>query len=146
MAAEEARDPKRLSPRFRTPHFATIAGGLIGVAAIYSDSLINISGQSLTASIVTMSVFGAIVMYSMSTASLFRLRRIEPNLERPYLAPFYPIAPAFALIMAAVALTALIYYNPVIFLIFAAIMAVAVGVGVMVQPWAADAPVEPETL
>ena len=146
MAAEEARDPKRLSPRFRTPHFATIAGGLIGVAAIYSDSLINISGQSLTASIVTMSVFGAIVMYLMSMASLFRLRRIEPNLERPYLAPFYPIAPAFALIMAAVALTAMIYYNPVIFLIFAGIMAVAVGVGVMVQPSAADAPVEPETL
>lgn len=91
-----------------------------------------------------MSGFGAIVMYLMSMASLFRLRRIEPNLERPYLAPFYPIAPAFALIMAAVALTAMIYYNPVIFLIFAAIMPVAVGV--MVQPSAADAPVEPETL
>jgi ethanolamine permease len=135
---------RRLSPRFRTPHFATIAGGLVGVAAIYSDSLINISGQSLTASIVTMSVFGAIVMYLMSMASLFRLRRIEPNLERPYLAPFYPIAPAFALIMAAVALTAMIYYNPVIFLIFAAIMAVAVGVGVMVQPSAPEVLAGPE--
>ena len=137
---------QRLSPRFRTPHFATIAGGLIGVAAIYSDSLINIAGQSLTASIVTMSVFGAIVMYLMSMASLFRLRRIEPELERPYLVPFYPAAPAFAFIMAAVALTAMIYYNLVIFLIFAATMAVAVGVGLIVQPPAADTPVEPETL
>jgi hypothetical protein len=38
----------------------------------------------------------------------------------------------------------MIYYNPVIFLIFAAIMAVAVGVGVMVQPSAPEVLAGPE--
>jgi ethanolamine permease len=116
----------RLHPRFRTPHLATVAGGLVGVAAIYSDNLVGIAGQSLTASIVTMSVFGALVMYVMSMASLFRLRRTEPALARSYRAPLYPYAPGFALGMALLALVAIIYYNPAIFLVFAAIMAVAV--------------------
>ncbi len=121
----------RLHPRFRTPHVATIAGGVVGIGAIYSDSLINIAGQSLTASIVTLSVFGALVMYGMSMLSLFRLRRREPVLDRPYRAPLYPAAPAFALLMSAVALAAMIYYNPLIFLLFAAIMLVAVAASVL---------------
>ncbi|CAN5175212.1 ethanolamine permease [soil metagenome] len=121
----------RLHPRFRTPHIATVAGGVVGVLAIYSDSVIAIAGQSLTASIVTMSVFGALVMYMMSMLSLFRLRRREPGLERPFRAPLYPYAPAFALAMSVVALGAVIYYNPIIFLIFAAIMTVAVLTAVL---------------
>lgn len=116
----------RVHPRFRTPHVATVAGGVVGVAAIFSDNLISIAGQTLTASIVTMSVFGALTMYIMSMASLFKLRASEPNLARPYRAPLYPGAPAFALAMALVALGAMIYYNTQIFLIFAGIMAVAV--------------------
>ncbi len=116
----------RLHPRFRTPHVATIAGGLVGVAAIYSDTLVHIAGQPLTASIVTLSVFGALTMYCTSMLSLFRLRRREPGLDRPFRAPLYPVMPAFALVAAIVALGAMIYYNPTIFLLFAAIMIVAV--------------------
>lgn len=116
----------RLHDRFRTPHIATVAGGLVGIAAIYSDSVVTIAGQSLTASIVTMSVFGALTMYLMSMASLFKLRRAEPELPRSYRAPLYPWAPGFALGMAGLALAAIIYYNGVIFLIFGSIMLVAV--------------------
>lgn len=117
----------RLHPRFRTPHVATIAGGVIGVAAIFSDNLVSIAGQSLTASIVTMSVFGALTMYIMSMLSLFRLRKSEPNLERPFRAPLYPFAPAFALGMAMIAFAALVYYNIQIFIIYAVTMTVLVG-------------------
>lgn len=123
----------RLHPRFRTPHIATVAGGVVGVAAIYSDSLIGIAGQSLTASIVTMSVFGALVMYMMSMASLFRLRKTEPALDRPYRAPLYPLAPGFALAMSVVALAAMIYYNGAIFLVFLALMLVAVATALLVK-------------
>jgi ethanolamine permease len=116
----------RLHPRFRTPQIATVAGGVVGILAIYSDAVISIAGQSLTASIVTMSVLGALVMYVMSMLSLFRLRSREPGLERPFRAPLYPYAPAFALAMSVIALVAVIYYNPVIFLLFAVVMVVAV--------------------
>ena len=116
----------RLHPRFRTPHIATIAGGVVGIAAIYSDRLVSIGGQSLTASIVTLSVFGALVMYIVSMLGLFRLRHSEPGLDRPFRAPLYPVAPGFALVAAVVALGAMVYYNAIIFLLFATIMAAAV--------------------
>ncbi|PXW65326.1 ethanolamine permease [Methylobacterium sp. B4] len=119
----------RVHPRFQTPHLATLAGGGVGIAAIYSDSLVRVAGQSLTASIVTMAVFGALTMYVTSMAALFRLRRSEPDLPRPYRAPLYPVAPAFALVMASVCLAALVVYNPLIFAIFAAVMAGAVLLG-----------------
>jgi len=122
-----------IHPRFRTPYVATLAGGAVGIAAIYSDQLITISGQPLTASIVTMSVLGAIVMYILSLASLFRLRRIEPRLERPFLTPAYPLFPIIALLLALVSLVAIVYYNPVI----AAIFLVAGIAGGIVSQWRA---------
>lgn len=112
----------KVNRRFQTPHLAIIAGGVVGIAAIFSDSLIIIGGQPLTANIVTMSVFGAIVMYIISMASLFKLRRIEPKLTRPFRAPLYPFAPALALVMAVVCLVAMIYYNQTLFMIFAVMM------------------------
>ncbi len=113
--------PKSLAaihPRFRTPYLAILAGGVVGIAAIYSDSLITISGQPLTASIVTMSALGAIVMYILSLASLFRLRRIEPGLERPFTTPAFPLFPIVALVIALVSLVAIVYYNQMIAVIF----------------------------
>lgn len=112
----------RINRRTRTPHLAILAGGVVGIAAIFSDSLITINGMPLTASIVTMSVFGAIVMYIISMASLFKLRRSEPGLERPFRAPLYPLAPAFALGMAVLCLAAMVYYNLVLAAIFAVMM------------------------
>jgi ethanolamine permease len=114
----------RVHPTRKTPHWAIIAGGVVGIAAIFSDELVTIGGLPLTANIVTMSVFGAIVMYIMSMASLFRLRRIEPDLDRPYKAPFFPVFPAIALITALIALAAMIYYNFVVFCLFLGLFAI----------------------
>ncbi|MGV3516748.1 ethanolamine permease [Luteitalea sp.] len=104
----------RVHPRFQTPHVAIIAGGVVGLAAIFSDGLVRIAGQTLTATIVTMSVFGAIVMYILSMASLFRLRRVEPAMVRPFMAPAYPWFPAFALAAAVLCLVTMVYFNPVV--------------------------------
>ncbi|WP_330629405.1 ethanolamine permease [Thioclava sp. FTW29] len=112
----------KVHPRFHTPHVATIAGGIVGIVAIYSDSLISVAGMSLTATIVTMAVFGALVMYIMSMASLFRLRKTEPDLDRPWKAPLFPILPAIALGLACLAMLAMIIYNFEIFVIFAVLM------------------------
>lgn len=110
--------------RFQTPHRAIIAGGIIGIAAIYSDGIINLQGMSLTAAMITMAVFGAIVMYIISMLSLFKLRKTEPNLERAFSAPGYPIVPAIALTLAVVCLIAMVWFNLVIALIFLGFMVI----------------------
>jgi ethanolamine permease len=108
--------------RFQTPHRAILAGGVVGIAAIFSDNLISLQGMTLTAAMITMSVFGAIVMYIMSMLSLFKLRRSEPHLERTFRAPGYPIVPGIALALALVCLAAMLWYNQVIALVFLALM------------------------
>ncbi|MBG6246503.1 ethanolamine permease [Candidatus Symbiopectobacterium sp. 'North America'] len=117
----------RVHPRFRTPHRAILAGGVVRIAAIFSDSFVTIGRLPLTANIVTMSVFGAIVMYITSIAALFKLRRGEPALSRPFRAPWYPFAPAFALVMAVICLVAMVYYNTLLALIFTAMMLLGYG-------------------
>ncbi len=113
----------RVHPKRKTPHWAILTGGVIGIAAIFSDNLITINDTTLTGNIVTMSVFGAIVMYIMSMLSLFKLRQSEPNLERPYVAPLFPIFPAIALVTGIVCLVAMIYYNLIVFGLFLGLFA-----------------------
>ncbi len=113
----------RIHPKCRTPHIAILAGGAVGIAAIFSDSLITFGGQTLTANIVTMSVFGAIVMYILSMASLFKLRISEPRLERSFRAPLFPWFPGFALLGALVCLVTMVYYNALVAGIFLGLMA-----------------------
>ena len=120
--------PKSLSgvnKRFRTPHLAIIAGGVVGILAIFSDNWITFGDQPLTANIVILAVFGAIVMYIISMLSLIKLRKTEPELVRPFKAPFYPVFPIISLVCAVVCLAAMIYYNFSIFLVFLGMMAVA---------------------
>jgi len=67
-----------------------------------------------------MSALGAIVMYIVSMASLFRLRKIEPGLPRPFAAPLYPVTPLAALLLSVLSLGVIVYFNPLISAIFAA--------------------------
>jgi ethanolamine permease len=69
-------------------------------------------------------VLGALVMYIMSMASLFKLRATEPNLERPFRAPLYPLFPAIAIVCGVVCLAAVVYFNQLLALIFLGLMAV----------------------
>ncbi|MGF7037112.1 ethanolamine permease [Mucilaginibacter lappiensis] len=106
-----------INHRFKTPHWALVAGGVVSFAAIYSGT---------TAQIIVLSVLGAIVMYMMSMMSLFILRKKEPRLERPFAAPFYPVFPATALIISVVCLFAIIYFNVLVSLIFFAGLVVVI--------------------
>lgn len=117
----------KVHPRFRTPHRAILAGGVIGIAAIYSDQWITLGGQGLTANIVIMSVFGAILLYIISMLSLFRLRQTEPLLERPFKALFYPLFPGFALLASVLCLGTMFYFNLLIGLIFIGLLALGYG-------------------
>ncbi len=108
----------RLHPRLQTPHWAILAGGAVGIVAVSSDKVLSFGGQSLTANIVSISAFGALVAYIVSMLSLFRLRRLMPDLERPFKVPLYPFFPGIALITAIIALIAMIYYNLTLFMHF----------------------------
>lgn len=108
--------------RFQTPHRALIAGAVVGLAAILSDDL-QFNGMTLTANLITMAVFGAIVMYIVSMMSFFVLRKNEPDLERPFRTMGYPLFPAIALSLAAISLLTMIYYNQALALVFAVLMA-----------------------
>lgn len=101
-----------------TPYMAILVGGIVGIIAILSEDLISIAGQSLTASIITMSVFGALTSYIISLFSLFSLRKTEPKRERPFLTPFYPYLPLIALVLAFICITTMIILNFEIFLAY----------------------------
>ena len=110
--------------RFHTPWIAILAGGAVGVFAIFSDTLIQVGGQTLTANIVTMSVLGALLMYILSMIALFRLRRLEPDLPRPFRAVGYPFLPVWALVCAVVCMASLVYYNRIVSLLFLLLLGV----------------------
>jgi ethanolamine permease len=111
-----------INDKFQTPHRAIIAGAVVGVMAILGDNF-QFAGQTLTANLITMSVFGAIVMYIVSMMSLFALRKNEPNLARPFKAMAYPLFPMIALVLATISLVTMIYYNQSLTMLFFGLMA-----------------------
>jgi ethanolamine permease len=113
-----------IHPRFETPWIAILAGGVIGIAAIFSDNVLQFGGQPLTANIVTVSALGALLMYIVSMASLIRLRHREPDLPRPFRAIGYPYMPAWTLFSASIALASLVYYNRLVSALFVLLLVV----------------------
>lgn len=97
--------------RFRTPHWALLGGGMVGVLSLFTGT---------TDQLIILSALGAIVMYIVSMLSLFKLRINAPSLERPFKAPFYPLFPLIALILSILCLAAIVYYNVIISLLFLA--------------------------
>jgi ethanolamine permease len=64
-----------------------------------------------TAEIITISVFGALTLYIVSMLAFFRLRKKEPQLERPFKVPFYPYFPVIALVIAVFSFGAMAVYD-----------------------------------
>ncbi|HTD93994.1 MAG TPA: ethanolamine permease [Chitinophagaceae bacterium] len=92
----------KIHSRFRTPANALLVNMGIGILALLTGK---------TAEIITISVFGALTLYIISMISLLRLRKSEPNLERPFRVPFYPVAPVVALVIAVLSFIAMTIYN-----------------------------------
>ncbi len=106
----------RVHPRFGTPVFAIVVPGVIGCAAVLTER---------TDAIITLSVLGAVTLYMVSMLSLFKLRSREPSLARPFRAPLYPLTPAIALCLSAIAFIAVVASDLWVALIYVAVMAVA---------------------
>lgn len=95
--------------RFGSPSICVAITTLIGMVAILSGK---------TGELITLAGIGACAMYFMCMVCLFVLRRKEPQMNRPFKVPFYPVFPAIALIFALVCFGAMAYYNQKIFLVF----------------------------
>ena len=102
--------------RRRTPHIALIATGVFGIVALATGR---------TSELITLSALGALAMYITSMLALFRLRRIAPELERPFRAPLYPVLPFIALALSVLSLAVIVWFNPGVTAIFVAGFAVA---------------------
>jgi APA family basic amino acid/polyamine antiporter len=86
----------RIHPKFRTPSGSLLFLG--GLAA-----LLALSGTY--EELYSLFVFAVWIFFALNSIALLRLRKIEPNLTRPYRAWGYPFTPLVFLI-AAIALTA----------------------------------------
>lgn len=104
----------KLHSRFQTPSNALLLNMVIGVIALLTGK---------TAEIITIAVFGALALYIIAMLSLFKLRKIEPGLARPFSVPGYPFVPFLALVIASISFVAMAYYNIVLALLFCCIVA-----------------------
>jgi ethanolamine permease len=103
----------KVHAKFKTPANALIINMVIGIIALFTGK---------TGEIITIACLGALSLYIISMISLLVLRRKEPDLERPFKVPMYPLFPIVALIIACVAFLALAVYNPVLVLIYFGIL------------------------
>jgi len=85
----------RIHPSFRTP-----SGSLVFLGSI--ASLLALSGTY--EELYSLFVFAVWIFFALTAIDLLRLRKIEPNLSRPYRAWGYPLTPLIFL-AAAIALT-----------------------------------------
>ena len=108
-----------IHPRFKTPHWALLFGGCIGIIAILSGK---------TNELIILSALGALVMYVISMLSLFALRQKHPNLYRPFKVPAYPFVPALALVLSIISLFAIVYYNVLLSGIFFGVLLMMITV------------------
>ncbi len=108
----------KINPRFQTPSNALLVNMAIGIIALLTGK---------TSEIITISVFGALTLYIVSMISLLRLRKEEPQLERPFKVPMYPLFPVIALIIAAVSFVAMTIYNLNLALIYFLLIGICYG-------------------
>lgn len=75
----------RVHPRYKTPHVAISLAGALGIVFVLTRTF----DQLADTFVLTIWPF-----YGLAIAGLYRLRRLRPDLPRPYLTPGYPVVPA----------------------------------------------------
>ena len=104
-----------INAKTKTPVPALLANLVIGLVALFTGK---------TSQIILIAVFGALTLYALSSAAVLRLRRIAPDLPRPYKAPLYPFTPIVALVLSLVCIAAMAWSHPAIAGVYVGILAV----------------------
>ena len=92
----------KIHPKFQTPSNALLINMVIGIIALLTGK---------TSEIITIAVFGALTLYITSMIALIQLRKKEPQLNRPFKVPWYPLFPVTALTIAVIAFVAMAITN-----------------------------------
>jgi APA family basic amino acid/polyamine antiporter len=90
-------------PRFKTPSFSMV------VLCFWSCVLILSGWYEQLYEFV---IFGSWILYAMTAASVFVLRRKKPGMPRPYRVTGYPLVPAFFVLVAGVLLVSTLLHSP----------------------------------
>jgi ethanolamine permease len=124
-----------VNKKTKTPANALLFNMAIGIITL-------ITGH--TGEIITLSVFGAITLYIFSMASVIKLRRSEPGLDRPFKVPLYPLFPLTALIIASISFIAMMVYNPVLGISYLLLLAASLAAYRAHIAWNARRSITPE--
>jgi amino acid transporter len=77
----------RVHPTYQTPYVSILFSAVLGIALVMSRSFEAITNTF---------VLAIWPFYALSIAAIFRLRRLRPDLPRPYRAIGYPVVPRFS--------------------------------------------------
>jgi amino acid transporter len=99
-----------VSPRFRTPFAAILLQAGWACALVFGAELLAEPGrgESPFDILTDFALFGAIIFETMVVTTIFRFRRLYPDLPRPYRCWGYPFVPAFYTAVLALLLTSTI--------------------------------------
>ena len=103
----------QINQRFQTPAKALLANMGIGIIALFTNK---------TAEIITISVMGALTLYTIAMLSLLKLRKKEPHMSRPFKVPLYPLMPLLALVLSTLCLIFIAFHQPILFFIYLGIL------------------------
>lgn len=107
-----------------TPHIALAITAAVAVPLIFSGAFVFLF--KLTAAL-------AIFAFFLFEASLFALRRQQPNLHRPFRAIGYPLLPAFVCLLDLALLIAFIAADPMSGVYMLGLIAVCLPVGIVLH-------------
>ena len=93
----------RVHPERRVPGAAVTLTSAMGVVLVLTGGFEDMAA---------LSVFASWTFYALSAAALFRLRRMEPDLPRPYRAWGYPVVPALFCGLAALLAVSIFIQRP----------------------------------
>jgi ethanolamine permease len=97
-----------VNKRFRTPHRALIAGGIVGLLSLYTGT---------TDKVIILSALGAVFMYCISMLSLLKIKK-DKHISSSFKTPLYPYFPVIAFVLSLLCLIAIIWYNFILSIIF----------------------------
>lgn len=103
----------RLNSNWQTPANALVVNAVLGIIALLTGK---------TGEIIMIAVFGALTLYFISMLALFKLRKTQPHLARPFRSPGYPYLPALAAVIAAGSFVAMAINNITLAAIFVLIL------------------------